>query len=104
MKYITNIFITCLCAPGILGSCTNGDGGVDEKPNFVVIFTDDMGYADLEPYGHPTISTPNLTRIAQEGQKWTSFYVGASVCTPSRAALLTGRLPVRSGMVSDNRR
>jgi arylsulfatase A-like enzyme len=74
------------------------------KPNFVVIFCDDMGYADIEPYGHPTTATPNLTKIAAEGQKWTSFYVGAPVCTPSRAALLTGRLPIRSGMCSDNRR
>ncbi len=69
-----------------------------EKPNFIIIFADDLGYGDLGSYGHPTIHTPNLDRMAVEGQKWTNFYVGASVCTPSRAALLTGRLPVRSGM------
>ena len=69
-----------------------------EKPNFIVIFADDLGYGDLGVFGHPTIKTPNLDKMAFEGQKWTNFYVAAPVCTPSRAALLTGRLPVRSGM------
>ncbi len=73
-------------------------------PNIVVIFTDDMGWGDIGVFGHPTIRTPNLDRMAAEGQKWTSFYVAASVCTPSRAGLMTGRYPVRSGMASDRRR
>lgn len=73
-------------------------------PNLIIIFTDDMGYGDLGCYGHPVIDTPHLDRMAAEGQRWTSFYTAASVCTPSRAALLTGRLPVRSGMASDRRR
>jgi len=76
----------------------------NRKPNVVVIFTDDMGYGDLGVYGNPTISTPNLDRMAFEGQKWTNFYVAAPVCTPSRAALMTGRLPVRTGMSSEKRR
>jgi arylsulfatase A len=73
-------------------------------PNVIIIFTDDQGYGDLGSFGHPTIRTPQLDRLAAEGQRWTSFYVAESVCTPSRAALLTGRLPVRSGMASDTRR
>lgn len=74
----------------------------DNKPyNFIILFADDLGYGDLSTYGHPTIRTPHLDRMAAEGQKWTNFYVGESVCTPSRAALLTGRLPIRSGMASN---
>ncbi|MFK5971918.1 MAG: sulfatase [Flavobacteriaceae bacterium] len=75
-----------------------------KPPNFIIIFADDLGYGDLGAYGHPTIKTPNLDRMAHEGQKWTNFYAGASVCTPSRAALLTGRLPIRSGMSSNKNR
>ena len=75
-----------------------------KSPNFVVIFCDDLGYGDLSCYGHPTIQTPNLDRMATEGVKFTQFYAAAPVCTPSRAGLLTGRLPVRSGMCSDKRR
>jgi len=69
-----------------------------------VIFADDLGYGDLGCFGHPTIPTPNLDRMAAEGVKLTQFYSASSVCTPSRAALLTGRLPIRSGMCSDKRR
>jgi len=76
----------------------------DQPPNIVVIFADDLGYGDLGCLGHPTIRTPHLDRMAAEGVKLTQFYSAACVCTPSRAALLTGRLPVRSGMCSDRRR
>jgi arylsulfatase A-like enzyme len=68
-------------------------------PNVVIIFADDLGYGDLGSYGNPVIRTPNLDRMAAEGQRWTSFYVAASVCTPSRAGLLTGRHPLRSGVM-----
>jgi arylsulfatase A-like enzyme len=88
--------------------CGTGDkpglGKGKDLPNIIVIFADDLGYGDLGIYGHPTIRTPHLDKMAAEGQKWTSFYTAASVCTPSRAGLLTGRLPIRSGMCSDGRR
>ncbi len=68
------------------------------QPNVVVILADDLGYGDLGCYGHPTIRTPNLDRMAAEGARFTQFYVAAEVCTPSRASILTGRYPIRSGM------
>ncbi len=82
-------------------SCAADGKARATQPNFVVIFCDDLGYGDLSCFGHPTIRTPNLDRLAQEGQKWTTFYAAANVCTPSRAALMTGRYPIRSGMTSD---
>jgi arylsulfatase A-like enzyme len=86
--------------------CTNlfAQQAKESKPNFIIIFTDDQGYGDLGTFGHPTIKTPNIDQMAVEGQKWTSFYVAANVCTPSRSAILTGRLPVRTGMYSNTRR
>lgn len=74
-----------------------------EKPNFVIIMADDLGYGDLACYGHPTIRTPELDRMAAEGMRLTQFYCGAPVCTPSRAALVTGRYPMRSGLCGQRR-
>ena len=68
-----------------------------QPPNIVIILADDLGYGDLGAFGSPNHRTPRLDAMAAEGQKWTNFYV-QPVCSPSRAALLTGRLPIRSGM------
>ena len=67
-------------------------------PNVVIFFTDDQGFGDLSCYGHPTIHTPHIDRMAAEGMKLTNFYVASPVCSPSRAALLTGCYPKRVGM------
>ncbi len=77
------------------------DASANERPNVIVILADDLGYGDLGCYGHPTIATPNLDQMAAEGVRLTDFYCGAAVSTPSRAALLTGRYPVRTGMWGD---
>jgi arylsulfatase A len=68
-----------------------------DRPNVIIIFTDDQGYNDLGCFGSPNIRTPNIDRMAAEGMRLTSFYSGASVCTPSRAALLMGCYPARVG-------
>ncbi len=83
--------ILLLLAPSLAAADAPG-------PNVIVIFCDDLGYGDLGCFGHPTIRTPRLDQMASEGQRWTQFYAAASVCTPSRAGLQTGRYPVRSGM------
>ena len=66
-----------------------------KPPNFIIIFTDDQGFEDIGCFGSPKIKTPNLDKLAAEGRKFTSFYSANSVCSPSRASLLTGCYPVR---------
>ena len=70
----------------------------NDFPNFILIFTDDQGYGDLSCFGSQKIKTPNIDRIAKDGRKFTNFMVASPVCTPSRAALLTGCYPKRIGM------
>ncbi len=81
------------------GSATTEEASNARRPNIVLMFADDAGYGDLSCYGHPTIKTPNLDKLAKEGMRFTSFYVHPA-CTPARAALLTGRYPVRPGGVA----
>ncbi len=75
----------------------------DRPPNFIVIFTDDQGYGDLSCFGGEHVSTPRIDQMAAEGAKLTSFYVAAPVCTPSRAALMTGCYPKRVDMATGSR-
>ncbi|RWS04129.1 steryl-sulfatase-like isoform X1, partial [Dinothrombium tinctorium] len=70
------------------------------KPNFLILLADDLGYGDVGAFGNTTLPTPNIDKLASEGVKLTHHLTAASVCTPSRAALLTGRYPVRYGMAS----
>jgi arylsulfatase A len=89
--------IASLAAAAIVMSVPGLRAQPRRPPNFIIILADDQGYGDLGSYGHPTLRTPNLDRMAAEGQRWTSFYA-APVCTPSRAQLMTGRLAVRTGL------
>ena len=68
------------------------------RPNFVVIFIDDMGYGDIGPFGSTQNKTPHLDRMAKEGMVFTDFYVSSTACTPSRSALITGCYADRVGM------
>jgi arylsulfatase A-like enzyme len=76
--YLTVVFVVTL-----IGSIS---ARAADTPNVVIIFADDLGYGDLGVYGHPTIRTPNLDRMAAEGMRFTQFYSAAPLCTPSRAA------------------
>jgi arylsulfatase A len=98
MKKYTIFFL----AIGLLFGMKTGFSQSVKQPNFIIILADDLGYGDLSSYGHPTIRTPNLDKMALEGTRFTQFYVAANVCSPSRAALLTGRLPIRTGVFGTN--
>lgn len=104
----TSISLICnsitLAGMTFLSGFVSNAVGAERQPNFVIIYADDLGYGDLGCFGHPTIRTPCLDRMASEGLRFTQFYSASPVCTPSRAALMTGRLPIRSGMCSDMRR
>jgi len=91
---LTRAVAICIAGAAALGVWL---GQAQRKPNIVVILADDLGYGDIGTFGAANIRTPRLDAMAAEGQKWTNFYV-QPVCSPSRAALLTGRLPVRNGM------
>ncbi len=75
----------------------------DKQPNFIVIFCDNLGYGDIEPFGSTVHRTPNLNQMAAEGRKFTHFCVTAGVCTPSRASLMTGCYSQRVGMHTNKR-
>jgi arylsulfatase A-like enzyme len=86
--------------PVLLIGCKKADSSKQKRdlPNIVYIFTDDLGYGDVGCFGATDIATPHIDRIAQEGIKFTSLYSASSVCSPSRAGLLTGRHPERMGI------
>ncbi|MHC4756694.1 MAG: sulfatase-like hydrolase/transferase, partial [Planctomycetota bacterium] len=69
-----------------------------KRPNVIVFLADDLGYGDLGCYGHPFIKTPNLDKFARQGTRFTDCYSAAPICSPSRAALLTGRFSYRVGV------
>lgn len=77
-----------------------------KKPNIIFILMDDMGYSDVSCYGAKTVKTPNIDRLAENGLKFTNFHTAASICSPSRAAFLTGAYPQRCGLymgINENR-
>jgi arylsulfatase A-like enzyme len=100
MKNISVCAVGSLAVGSILSSCSIVKKRFNRKrPNFVILFADDMGFGDWSRGGHPTIRTPNLNRMADEGVQLTQFYTANPVCSPSRSALLTGRNPIRTGVI-----
>jgi len=71
-----------------------------EPPNILLVYVDDLGYGDLGSYGHPVINTPNIDSLARDGMRFTRNYSPSALCSPSRAGLLTGRTPYRTGIKS----
>ena len=78
-------------------SCGQGWAEAVSSPNVILVFVDDMGYGDLGCYGNQSNQTPNIDRLAAEGQRWTSFYASGSTCVPSRTGLMSGRHPMLLG-------
>jgi len=95
---IRTCLLTLLFALIVAASSAEVAAATPTPPNIVIIYTDDHGYADLGCYGATRIKTPRIDRMAAEGIRFTDFYAAANVCTPSRAALLTGCYPQRIGI------
>eukprot|EP00035_Acanthoeca_spectabilis_P036383 m.39286 g.39286 ORF g.39286 m.39286 type:complete len:1090 (-) comp7942_c0_seq1:51-3320(-) len=87
-------------AHGKTSSTSSKEDKSTAKPNVIMLFVDDSGYADSEAYGAPSTNTPGINRMAAEGARFTQWYSAHAICTPSRAALMTGRLPIRYGLAS----
>ncbi|CAN9507163.1 unnamed protein product [Ophioblennius macclurei] len=84
--------------------CCSGTQNIPNgsPPNIIIMLMDDMGWGDLGVFGHPAKETPNLDAMAAQGMLLPNFYTANPLCSPSRAALLTGRLPVRNGFYTTN--
>ena len=89
-----------LACASLTGSVAGAPTARPRPPNIVLIVADDLGYGDLASYGHHTLKTPALDRLAREGVRLTSYYAASPLCSPSRAAMLTGRTPFRTGIES----
>ena len=91
----TFLFLIIVC---FFHSTVNAQSSITDRPNIILILTDDQGSIDVNCYGAKDLHTPNMDRIAEEGTRFTQFYSAASVCSPSRAALLTGKTNLRAGL------
>ena len=96
MRGFRNVFVAAgiACLAAAASAEAQGQPASPERPNVVLIITDDVGYGDFGSYGAPDIKTPNIDRLAREGVKLTDFYA-APTCTPTRASLITGRYQQR---------
>lgn len=98
MSILLQKILIIIVLNSILSCSDEMDANKNKNPNIIIFFTDDQGYGDLGCYGAINFKTPNIDNLASSGIRFTDFYVPASVCTPSRAALLTGKYPIRVGL------
>jgi arylsulfatase A-like enzyme len=94
---IVHLLLLCGVTPSVFANKLDKKAAA-KRPNFIIVFCDDMGYADIGPFGAEGYQTPHLDRMAKEGIKFTDFYAARSFCSPSRAALMTGCIPTRVGI------
>ncbi len=95
MKYFNLLLLTCCCLISACKSPVRDNSARVDKPNILFLLADDLGYGDLSCFGSSDIETPNLDALAAGGIQLRNFYASSGVCTPSRAAILTGRYPLR---------
>ena len=105
MKSTLNIFysiilsvVVFVLADSYSYSSANINTTLPQHPNFILIMADDLGYGDIGCYGSKTIVTPNLDRLASEGMRFTDYHSNGAVCSPTRAALMTGKYQQRVGI------
>ena len=91
MSHTFSLLLTCCLFAAFQAKAVHGS----DKPNLVVIMADDLGWKDLHCYGNDLIDTPNLDRLADQGMRFTDAYAAAPVCSPTRAAMMTGLSPAR---------
>ncbi len=96
MSALSKLFLSCFCLAAVISTAPHTSA--QRQPNIIFIYADDLGYGDIGCFGAQAIKTPNLDRMAAEGLRLTNFYSVAPVCTPSRAALMTGRYAARMGI------
>lgn len=92
-RFLSSIFIIA-----IIFSCNKDQVEIENRPNIILIMADDLGYADLGVYGNDSIKTPHLDQLAKNGIRFTDFHSNGAVCSPTRAALMTGRYQQKSGI------
>ncbi|MEK6239618.1 MAG: sulfatase-like hydrolase/transferase, partial [Planctomycetales bacterium] len=88
-RFACTAFLVCV---------VSSSADASERPNVIFLLTDDLGYSDVGCYGASKVKTPHIDRLAAEGIRFTNFHAAASICSPSRAAFLTGAYPQRAGL------
>ncbi|TWU46940.1 sulfatase family protein [Rubripirellula reticaptiva] len=96
MKIAVQFLALVIVALGLAGWIS--EANADDRPNIVLLLADDLGYGDLSCFGSPAVKTPHLDMLANEGMRFSRFYAGSAVCSPTRASVLTGRYPLRFGI------